>query len=193
MNIMYLNISGTQKRKFYNSAVVIIPPQEKWDSIQEIREIYDRGFNRWMPHITLLYPFRSKTEYITLEKVFSQQCKNLKPVELSFRRFQFFNHGHQNFTLWLDPEPEDLIIDLQAEILKLVPDCNDVNKYKNGFTPHLSVGQIKGKQNLLKVISKLQKNWKDITFLLDKIYFISRENIKTSQFEISTQIQFKKG
>ena len=43
--------------KFYNSAVVIIPPQEKWESIQEIRETYDRGFNRWMPHITLIYPF----------------------------------------------------------------------------------------------------------------------------------------
>ena len=176
--------------KFYNSAVVIIPPQEKRDSIQEIRAIHDRGFNRWMPHITLIYPFRPKTQYMTLEKEFSEKCRNIKPFELSFRNFKFFSHGDQFFTLWLDPEPADLIINLQTNILKLVPDCNDVNKYKNSFTPHLSVGQIKGKQNLLEVISKLQKNWKDITFLLDKIYFIFRENIKTSQFEIAKQILF---
>ena len=178
--------------KFYNSAVVIIPPQEKWDSIQRIREIYDRGFNRWMPHITLLYPFRPKMEYITLEKLFSETCKNLKPFVLSFRKFKFFNHGHQNFTLWLDPEPTNLIVNLQAELLKLVPDCNDVNKFKNGFMPHLSVGQIKGKNKLPETINNLQKNWKEIKFLVHKIYFISRDKSKTSKFEISKQIYFKR-
>lgn len=176
--------------KFYNSAVVIIPPLEKRESIQEIREIYDRGFNRWMPHITLIYPFRPKSEYMALEKEFIKKCRKIKPFKISFKEFKFFSHGHQNFTLWLDPEPTDLIVNLQGEILKLVPDCNDVNKFKNGFKPHLSVGQIKGKQTLLEVISKLQKNWQDITFILDKIYFISRENIKDAQFEIAKQIQF---
>jgi 2'-5' RNA ligase len=176
--------------KVYNSAVVIIPPQAKWDSIQGIREIYDRGFNRWMPHITLLYPFRPKTEYITLETLFSETCKTLKPFELIFKSFKSFNHGHQNFTLWLEPEPANLIISLQAEILKIVPDCNDVNKYRDGFKPHLSVGQIKGKKRLLNLITELQKSWKEIKFVLDKIYFISRENVKTSQFEIVNQIQF---
>jgi 2'-5' RNA ligase len=174
--------------KFYNSAVVIIPPQEKWDSIQEIRESYDRGYNRWMPHITLLYPFRPKTEYMILEKEFSKIGKTIRPFELTFTQFKFFNHGHQNFTLWLDPEPPGLINKLQSEILKIVPDCNDVNKYKSGFTPHLSVGQIKGKQKLMNVISSLQKSWRNLSFLLDKIYFIHRENIKSAQFEIAKLI-----
>ncbi|GAH05617.1 unnamed protein product, partial [marine sediment metagenome] len=48
--------------KVYSSAVVIIPPREKWASIQEIRKIYDRNLTRWMPHITLLYPFRSRNQ-----------------------------------------------------------------------------------------------------------------------------------
>lgn len=178
--------------KVYTSAVVIIPPQEQWDSIQGIRKIHDRGYNRWMPHITLLYPFRPKTEYPILEKTFNNTCNEIQSFELYLRDFKYFSHGHQNYTLWLDPEPADLIIQLQADILKLVPDCNDVNKYKSGFTPHLSVGQIKGEENMLKIIPTLQKEWIAIKFLLDKIYFISRENTKTSQFEISTQIQFKK-
>lgn len=177
--------------KVYNSAVVIIPPKELWAPIQKIRKIYDRGFNRWMPHITLLYPFRPKTEYITFEQKFIKTCEKIHPFELSLRGFKYFSHGRQNYTIWIDPQPADLIINLQAEILKLVPDCNDVNKYKSGFKPHLSVGQLKGKQQLLDIIPKLQKNWKEIKFTLNKIYFISRENTKTSQFEISTQIYFE--
>jgi len=179
-------------RKDYTSAVVIIPPEEKWESIQEIRKTYDRNIHRWMPHITLFYPFMPKTEYVALEKAFSEKCRDFKPFELSLSNFKYFSHGHQKYTLWLDPEPIDLIVNLQTEILKIVPDCDDVNKYKNGFRPHLSFGQTKGKNKLHKIINDLQKTWKEIKFLLDKIYFISRENIKTSKFEISKQIQFKK-
>ena len=178
--------------KFYTSAVVIIPPEDKWESIQEVRKTYDRNIDRWMPHITLIYPFRPKTKYVTLEKAFSETCRAIKPFELYLLNFKYFSHGHQKYTLWLDPEPANLIVNLQAEILKIVPDCDDVNKYKNCFRPHLSLGQIKGKNKLLKMIIDFQKTWKEIKFLLDKIYFISRENIKTSKFEISKQIQFKK-
>ncbi|MFX1345915.1 MAG: 2'-5' RNA ligase family protein [Promethearchaeota archaeon] len=176
--------------KVYNSAVVIIPPEEKWNSIQEIRKTYDRNIDRWMPHITLLYPFRPKTDYLTLEEVFSEKCRDFKPFEISLLNFKYYNHGHQKYTLWLDPTPVDLIINLQAEIQKIVPDCNDVNKYKNGFRPHLSVGQIKGKDNLHETVNSLQKTWEEIKFLIDRIYFISRDKSKTSKFEISKQFQF---
>jgi 2'-5' RNA ligase len=178
--------------KVYNSAVVIIPPEEKWAAIQEIRKKYDRNIHRWMPHITLLYPFRPIAEYESFEKSFLETCRIIDPFEVSLKIFNYFSHGHQNNTLWLDPEPNDLLVNLQAEILKIVPDCDDVNKYKNGFRPHLSVGQIKGKNIIHEIIDNLQKNWKGIKFILDKIYFISRENRKTSRFEISKQFQFKK-
>ncbi len=56
--------------KVYTSAVVIIPPKEKWKPIQEIRQLYDRNINRWMPHITLLYPFRPKNSYSKIEDRF---------------------------------------------------------------------------------------------------------------------------
>ncbi|MFX0020785.1 MAG: 2'-5' RNA ligase family protein [Candidatus Hermodarchaeota archaeon] len=174
--------------KVYTSAVVIIPPEEKWATIQEIRERYDRQINRWMPHITLLYPFRPENEYTLLEKEFSNKCHHIKPFEIHLKQFKFFNHGKQRFTLWLNPEPIDLIKNLQLKILEIVPDCNDVNKYKNGFKPHLSLGQIKGKSKLDNVINKLQKTWKDINFLSGKIYFISREHHEKDRFEVIKSI-----
>ncbi len=177
--------------KVYTSAVVIIPPEEKWAPIQEIREKYDRQINRWMPHITLLYPFRPEDEYPTLEKDFSNKCKSIKPFEIHLEQFNYFNHGKQRYTLWLNPEPVELVNNLQAIIIEIIPDCNDVNKYKHGFRPHLSVGQIQGKNNLLNIMKNLQDNWNEIHFLLNEIFFISREKSKTSKFEIKKRIQLQ--
>lgn len=178
--------------KVYTSAVVIIPPQENWIPIQEIRKIYDQNIHRWMPHITLLYPFRPKTDYNILEKFFFEICNMIPAFEITLQDFHYFNHGRQNYTLWLKPEPLRMIQDLQAKILKIVPDCNDVNKFKRGFRPHLSVGQIKGKNNLFDIIQSLQNQWEELKFLVNEIFFISREKSKTSQFEIKKRIQLKK-
>ena len=176
--------------KVITSAVVIIPPEEKWASIQKIRRSYDRNIERWMPHITLLYPFRPRSEYSNLEEAFSETCKNFEPFEASLENFRFFNHGGQNFTLWLNPESGDSIKKIQTDILKIVPDCDDVNKFKSGFIPHLSVGQTKGKSKVLKVILQLEQNWEKINFCVDRIYFISREKPKKSKFKIFKEIPF---
>ena len=50
----------------YSTAVVLVPPQDVWPEIQAIRQQYDRHFDRWMPHITLLYPFRSREDWPSL-------------------------------------------------------------------------------------------------------------------------------
>ena len=120
-------------KKVYTSACVIIPPKEIWDPIQKIRRQYDRQIHRWMPHITLLYPFCPKMEFNDLEKKFINLCSYIKSFEIIFGEFKYFHHRHQNFTIWLNPEPYILINHLQAELLKVVPDCDDVNKHKNGF------------------------------------------------------------
>ncbi len=177
--------------KVFTSAVAIIPPEEKWPAIQKIRKHYDRQINRWMPHITLIYPFRPEHEYPLLEKSFSNECKSIEHFEIKLKQFNYFNHGKQRYTLWLNPEPAELIIKLQSKILEIVPDCDDVNKYKHGFRPHLSVGQIQGKTNLLDIIKNLQDNWNELHFLLNEIFFISREKIKTSKFEIKKRIKLQ--
>ncbi|MFX1501737.1 MAG: 2'-5' RNA ligase family protein [Promethearchaeota archaeon] len=177
--------------KVYTSAVVIIPPQEKWDSIQEIRKNYDRNIHRWMPHITLIYPFRPENEYLELEKKFSEKCKSIKQFEIALKELSYFTHRKDLFTIWLDPIPNDSIISLQAKILDITPDCNDVSKFKNGYRPHLSLGQIKGKVKLEKIINNLQEEWNEISFLVDKIHFISREQEKLSKFEINKSISLQ--
>jgi 2'-5' RNA ligase len=178
-------------KKVYTSACVIIPPKEIWDPIQKIRQQYDRQLHRWMPHITLLYPFRPKSEFNDFQEKFKSVCSHIKPFEVILRDFKYFTHNHQNYTIWLNPEPNKLMNFLQTELLKVVPDCDDVNKYKNGFTPHLSVGQVKGKEKLIQTLNSLKKSWKVLRFLLTTVYFISRENNGPSKFEIIKKISLK--
>jgi len=170
--------------KVYTSAVVIIPPEDKWSSIQTIRTQYDRQIHRWMPHITLIYPFRPENQFNNLETKFSEICCQINSFEITLSKFKYFEHRYKNFTLWLDPVPNQLIQQLQLEILKIVPDCNDVNKFKEGFNPHLSVGQLQGNNKLKFTLHTLQKSWKEITFEVDEIYIISRQNEQKSSFEI---------
>ncbi len=44
-------------KQTYTTAIVVILPQECWSVIQAIRQQHDSKVRRWMPHITLIYPF----------------------------------------------------------------------------------------------------------------------------------------
>ena len=176
--------------KVYTSAVVIIPPEKLWIPIQMIRERYDRNFRRWMPHITLLYPFRPKSEFDSLELKFKKICKDLAPFEVKLDSFNFFQHGKQRFTMWLEPKPQDSIINLQRKIQIIAPDCNDVVLFKEGFTPHLSLGQITGKDLLERTLLDFKSHWKSLQFIIDKLFIIARETSKNSIFQIKKVIPF---
>ncbi|MBD3211430.1 MAG: 2'-5' RNA ligase family protein [Candidatus Lokiarchaeota archaeon] len=173
--------------KVVTSACVIIPPREKWEPIQKIRRRHDRKIDRWMPHINLLYPFAPEEKYETVESEIRKILESIEPFELTLKRFKYFRHRYQTYTIWLDPEPNEKVAHLQRQTLRAVPECNDVNQFRGGFQPHLSVGQFTT-YKINKKLKKLKKNWEPLTFLVDKIYFISRKNRKDSAFEVSMSI-----
>jgi len=177
--------------KVHSTAVVIIPSQKTWDTIQDIRKKYDRHIQRWMPHITLLYPFKPQSEFNKLESSFSTICNKIELFEMTFNNFNYFNQGKQKYTIWLAPEPKYPVVSLQNKLLEIVPGCNDVHMYKKGFIPHLSVGQIKGKDNLEALLKNLRSNWSPLNFKITSVYFIAREKQKLSEFKIKKEISLK--
>ncbi|MHA1149502.1 MAG: 2'-5' RNA ligase family protein [Promethearchaeota archaeon] len=178
--------------KVYTSAVVLIPPEGKWGSIQEIRKKYDRQFNRWMPHITLLYPFWPRNMFPKALDKIKDAPMQISLFTIVLKKIRYFEHHYENFTIWLDPKPSSEIIALQKELLKQFPKCNDVNKFDNGYTPHLSLGQIKGRKNLKDLLFQLQKHWHEIIFEVSEFHLISRAQQKQSRFKIHSTISLKK-
>ena len=176
--------------KVFTSAVVIIPPKDKWEPIQEIRRQYDSQIKRWMPHINLIYPFRPERFFKELSIKLEKECSDISSFHLTLREIKFFSHGKRNYTIWLAPEPRDLISILQDKILKIVPDCDYFIKNQNGYISHLSLGQITGsKDQLKKMLVHLQKEWIPLSFYVNTISLISRKPNKNSRFQVVNEIK----
>lgn len=145
--------------KTLQTAVVLVPPEEAWEPIQAIRREHDHQFRRWMPHVTLLYPFRTREQFDQVEGPLREAAKQIEPFELRLMEFRRFHHGRGHYTLWLAPEPTEGMVRLQSALQSAVPDCDTVSRYRAGFTPHLSVGQVRRAKVLARLEAELQAAW----------------------------------
>ncbi|HIO49385.1 TPA: 2'-5' RNA ligase family protein [Candidatus Poribacteria bacterium] len=187
--------------KTYQTAVVIIPPKEIWTSIQSIRRQHDANYRRWMPHITLIYPFRPRSEFEVVADQLAAICQTQSPFSVCLKPFGYFSHHRSRYTIWLDPKsPSGVsdkilcrpnpIVDLQTELWQTVPDCNDTRRFKNGFTPHLSVGQATGKSELDYLLCQFQQEWKPLTFSVSEVQLIWRNAPPNDIFQVDKTITF---
>lgn len=174
--------------KTYKTAVVIIPPEEVWAPIQIIREEYDRAFIRWMPHITLLYPFRPRVEFEAAATDLARVCHRINRLELRLATFDFFQHRRESYTLWLAPEPKDALIQLQKALWGAFPDCDETNRFAGGFIPHLSVGQVRGNEEMRRLITALDRTWRPIAFQAKEVTLIWRNDAPDDVFRVGQSV-----
>ena len=172
------------------TAVVLIPPQEVWVPIQTIREVHDAHYRRWMPHITLLYPFRSREEFAELAVQFREALRTVTPFEVVLANFRYFPHRGNRFTLWLEPQPREPLVKLQTALWQVVPDCDDTRRFRNGFTPHLSVGQVRGKRQRDRMLASLQRDWQSLRFTVREVALIWRNDPPDDMFRVGEVISF---
>ena len=178
--------------KTHTTAVVLIPPTEFWEPIQAIRRVHDRQVSRWMPHITLLYPFRPREQFEALARQFGDVCDTIARLDVRLAQFRYFQHGRESYTLWLDPEPGAPLVELQSRLLGVVPDCDDVNRHEGGFTPHLSVGQVRGNQRLGELQEELQTSWQPISFKAKQVSLIWRNLPPDDIFRVALEVPLGK-
>ena len=174
--------------KTHQTAVVLIPPEECWGPIQAIRARHDRQYRRWMPHVTLLYPFRPREQFEAVERRLREACRSIPPFQVQLLEFRHFRHGRGRFTLWLAPEPEEAAVRLQAALESAVPDCDDVSRHGAGFTPHLSVGQMEGYEALAGLQTSLQAGWQPLTFTALTVSLIWRGRPPDDVFQVDRDL-----
>lgn len=174
--------------KTHLSAVVIIPPEEVWGPVQAIRRLHDKQFRRWLPHLTLLYPFAPKRDFNKVLPDLAQIGWEQKPFELTFSQFRSFRHGRESYTVWLEPTPAEPVVKLHKAFTKALPQFNDTGSFKDGFTPHLSVGQVEGAGKLKRLLSELQKDWQPLRFTVGEVALISRKDPPNDIFRVDQRI-----
>ncbi|MGD1875854.1 MAG: poly(A) polymerase [Mastigocoleus sp.] len=164
----------------YRSAIFIIPPLDVLPAIQDIRRLYDARYERWMPHINLIYGFLPDSYFAEAVEVISPILSEIEAFEITLNNFQTFNH-RKSSTVWLHPQtkPERALQKLQTALQNLFPQCNEQSKKSNaGFTPHLSVGQfLRQSPNPTEVPTELSiklSEWRPVSFTVSSIALISR-------------------
>lgn len=116
-------------------AICIIPPIERLSYIQSIRSQYDKAYERWMPHINLVFPFVNSNDIDSVTEKLQKVMKDVKPFEISFDRFGSFKKKKES-TVHLIPEDEEGQMQAIYELIHMTLDL----KLKE-FNPHLTVGQ----------------------------------------------------
>lgn len=156
------------------TAVVLIPPPEVWIPIQAIRRELDRQFRRWMPHLTLLYPFYPRSEFADREAQLRGVCRAHPVIDVCFASLGCFDHGHGSYTLWLAPEPAESLVSLHRALLQVAPDCIPEHDPAGAFTPHLGLGQVRGNQAMIRMRRVLEANWKPLSVRFAAVSMIWR-------------------
>jgi 2'-5' RNA ligase len=154
---------------------VIIPPQEVWPEIQAIRRTRDRQYQRWMPHVTLLYPFEPSPGLARHLPALAAACSTMEPFDAELSVFRSFGHRGGRSTLWLAPEPLEKFVRLHSALQEAAPGFDHTSRFHGGFTPHLSVGQASGEEETQSALAELARSWTPLSFRVSEVQLIARE------------------
>ncbi len=171
-----------QEPKVALTAVVLIPPEGAWEPIQVVRRIHDPHFTRWMPHVTLLYPFVHEARLAEAADLLRPAAAAVEPFDLTLNGFGKFTHSARSVTLWLQPEPVGPLAALQARLEQAAPWCDDVAGFFGGFTPHLSLGRFQSAGDADRVAGRLAETWQPLVFRVAEVALIARSGFPADPF-----------
>lgn len=175
-------------RYVYTSAIVVIPPEEVWPPIQSIRQLYDEKMRRWMPHITLIYPFWPHERFPEAVSALSPALAQVEPFRLTLRRFDVFAHGRGKYTMWLDPEPAQPLEELYRLLVHTLQIPLGTGPFRLTFRPHLSVGQLREASQRDRVLRELTAGWQPLEFIVGDIALIWRNEPPDDIFRVGYRI-----
>ena len=150
--------------------------------LRELIYTEENTYTKLLDQLSIL-PYADRLNYL-------DYIKGKSRVEGKFKEliFNYFQHGRKGFTIWLSPEPRAAFEEIQATLWSVVPDCKEVRNHKNGFTPHLSVGQVRDQSGLRRIQEELQLNWRTLEFEAFEVCLISREDPPDDVFRVNYRV-----
>ena len=147
----------------HDTAVCLIPPQHLWPSIERLRCRYDAAYEKWPPHINLIYPFVSARDLQAASESVVEclgreaMLRDLRGLNMVLDAVSCFKRKHSN-TLYLhdrDPDRVMVLDQLRSSILRALGH-DDAGSY----AMHMSVGQTTDAESdshksLLKKLARL--------------------------------------
>jgi len=144
-----------------------------------------------MPHLNLLYPFHPASEVPSLLPRLEIACRRIPSFRVELSEVRAFEHGPRSATVWLAPEPGERIRALHRALLEAFPACDHLDRFPEGFTPHLSLGQARGRGALASLLSEVRASWSGLAFPIEEVAWIARSG--EGRFEVRDTVSLGPG
>lgn len=180
--------ADTMHELTHSTAIVVIPPAGVWPTIQAIRTKHDAKVRRWMPHITLVYPFLPLSDFQAAQERLTLACRDIPAFEVELAEFRTFRHRRGKYTIWLAPKPEAALVGLQAVVQRVALGEQHDGCRSAGFQPQLTVAQVQGKAEMLHLVAELQAVWHPVRFAVTSISLIWRGESPDDVFQVASTV-----
>ncbi|KAH7071713.1 2'-5' RNA ligase superfamily-domain-containing protein [Paraphoma chrysanthemicola] len=193
----------------YKSALALLPPAHLTAPIEAVRKVHDRHFERWPPHINLLYPFLASPSTTTeqgdraqlkeeIRARIQHVVKSIQPFHISMHADSagVFSHGKKSKTVWLGPSTQSIQL-LQSALQTEFAECDADQR---PFKPHLSVGQAHSDKGATAVAEAIKNSVTEhlthhdevdavaLDWHVDKVFVIERKGYH-GRFEVVDSIE----
>lgn len=165
-----------QLRTTVHTACTITLPESNAEQVQVIRQKADKSFERWMPHINVMYPFVPATHFAYFAMLARETLDQLAPFETQLTTFETFTHA-KSHTVWLDPQPNHPIKAVQQHLEEHADVCKQHRAQRHmNYQPHMSVAQFARTQHdqMRQHIQKWQSDWSPERFVVGDVALIQR-------------------
>lgn len=134
-----------------NQAIVLLLDLNK--KIEDIRKKYHPDYEKFKPHLTLVYPFEFNDQAVLSEHI-KKSIKYFSPFKISLRGLK---RSVKDFYLYLlVEEGKDILLNLYSELnSRILSDFK--NKDLPVFIPHLSLGIFDSAEEIDNVIEDIKK------------------------------------
>ncbi|KAK8090709.1 hypothetical protein PG994_000214 [Apiospora phragmitis] len=127
----------------HDTALCIIPPHQFWPSLDRLRSLYDKAYERWPPHLNLAYPFVKPDSLPQAAAQIADRLRSRRtgpdsgPLPISLDVADVFVHRHDN-TIFIHDSHKDhtgRLSDVRAAIL------DALGQTPTAYRMHLTIGQ----------------------------------------------------
>ncbi|MBV1849370.1 poly(A) polymerase [Catellatospora tritici] len=128
------------------TALAWLPPRRLWPRIQDLRAAHDPSFDRWPPHVNVLFGFVPEAAFEQAAPLLSAAAAELAPFTARLDGVHTFGH-RDDATVWLDPAAADERpwARLHRAFADRFPRCRG---RAEGYTPHLTLGRSRDPQQV---------------------------------------------
>lgn len=167
------------------SALTIVLPDYMHNYVDNFRKQHDKAYERWPPHVNLVFPFIDPKEFDRVKEELETVFKT-RGTSSFVMRLDTVDYFKQSDCITVHAKPK--YCPELKEIMNIITSTLKIDESKREFCPHMTLGQF-DKGNVDRV-NEIKRSWgSGLSVPVYGLQLVSRNpNASTSRFGIVNEI-----